>query len=113
MILYLDTSALVKLYVSEKGSDETLQLAREASQLVCHEIGYVEARAAFASAKRGQRLSPESHATITLQFRDDWERVSAPRCPACSWFSRLKKAGADLEQHGRIGRAGMDTHTLL
>ena len=77
MILYLDISALVKLYVNEIHSDQTLQLTQEAEHLICHDIGYVETRAALASAKRGQRLTPEQHSQIIKQFCNDWEKISS------------------------------------
>ena len=52
-MLYLDSSALVKLYVNELFSTEMQQLAQAADQLLCRVIGYVEVHAAFASAERG------------------------------------------------------------
>jgi predicted nucleic acid-binding protein len=51
-MLYLDSSALVKLYVNELFSIEMQQLAQAASVALSRD-GYVEVRAAFASAERG------------------------------------------------------------
>lgn len=48
MILYLDTSALVKLYAREHGSEEVCSEVAAAQAVATHAIAYVEARAAFA-----------------------------------------------------------------
>lgn len=50
MILYLDTSALVKLFVTEAHSDRVRQAVSEAQLTVTHAIAYVEACATFARA---------------------------------------------------------------
>ncbi len=42
MILYLDTSALVKLYIDEPGRDIVMAAKAEAMKIACHDIGYVE-----------------------------------------------------------------------
>ena len=47
MSLYLDTSALVKLYVAEAGSDQVRQSVRAAERVVSSRVAYREARAAF------------------------------------------------------------------
>lgn len=48
MILYLDASALVKLFVEELYSDRVREAVSEARLTATHAIGYVEACAAFA-----------------------------------------------------------------
>ncbi len=48
MILYLDTSALVKLYVDEPGSASLREALVRAKAVYTHQITYVEIRAAFA-----------------------------------------------------------------
>ncbi|HGG58864.1 MAG TPA: PIN domain-containing protein [Gammaproteobacteria bacterium] len=77
MILYLDTSALVKFYIDEVHSEQTLRLASQADHLICHAIGFVETRAALASATRGRRLTQNQHTQIVRQFREDWEKISS------------------------------------
>lgn len=59
MILYLDTSALVKLYVEESGSSEVRQAIVQAQRVVTHGIAYVKARAAF---KRRAADAPDTDA---------------------------------------------------
>jgi predicted nucleic acid-binding protein len=50
MILYLDTSALVKLFVEEAHSDRVRKAVSRAKLSATHAIAYVEACAAFARA---------------------------------------------------------------
>ena len=75
-MLYLDSSALVKLYVNELFSIEMQQLAQAADQLLCHVIGYVEVRAAFASAERGSRISRADYMRMVARFKRDWLGIS-------------------------------------
>ena len=52
MILYLDTSALVKLYVRESGSRKVRDLVNDADIVSTSRVAYPEARAAFARCAR-------------------------------------------------------------
>ncbi len=52
MILFLDTSALVKLYVVEDGSDQTHQAAHQAEILAVSRIAWAEFHAALARRAR-------------------------------------------------------------
>jgi len=69
---YFDTSATVKLYLAEAGSVQLEQLYDETPQVFCHEIGFVETRAALAAACRQQRVDDEQHRTLVTDFRYDW-----------------------------------------
>jgi uncharacterized protein with PIN domain len=51
MMLYLDTSALVKLYVDEPLSQELSAALDEAEAVATSLLAYAEARAAFARAR--------------------------------------------------------------
>lgn len=75
---YFDTSALVKLYLQEPFSDETQRAYLESVAVACHEIGFVEMRAALAQAARGMRIDAESHRMIVDDFTRDWEACIAP-----------------------------------
>ncbi len=74
MILYLDASSLIKLYVEEPGTPEVyLQLA--AASLVCTSvIAYAEARSALARLCRDGLLSSEEHARTRTDLDEDWQR---------------------------------------
>jgi uncharacterized protein len=58
MILYLDTSAFVKLYVVEAHSADVRSWAHESSACVTAVITYVEARSCLARLRRLNALSP-------------------------------------------------------
>lgn len=75
-MLYLDSSALVKLYVDEPFSAEMQRLAWDANQILCHVIGYVEVRAAFAAANRQGRLNPDDYPGMVARFRQHWPNIS-------------------------------------
>jgi predicted nucleic acid-binding protein len=71
-MLYLDTSALVKRYINEAGSDLVNDLFAEARGIATGVISRVETAAAFAKAARIGILDRE-HAWQALQdFRAEW-----------------------------------------
>lgn len=73
MILYLDTSALVKLYVPETDSATIKQLVDAAEMSSTSRIAYAEARAAFARKRREQAVTLRDYRTIVQDFDNDWE----------------------------------------
>ena len=54
MILYCDTSALLKLYIAEPGADQLAKQAAACDVLAVNRIAWVEAPAAFARRTRQQ-----------------------------------------------------------
>ncbi len=75
-MLYLDSSALVKLYVREAHSADMLALARKSPQWLCHQVGYVEVRAALAAAARLERISAQARSQAVARFVKDWGSIS-------------------------------------
>ncbi len=73
MILYLDTSALVKLYVREAESEFVRGSVTEATVVATSRIAYAEARAAFARLAREGALSPEDLRAVVTALNADWE----------------------------------------
>lgn len=79
MILYLDTSALVKLFVEEIHSERVRQAVSAAQLAVTHVIAYVEACAAFARAAHARgddALFSALRANLDTQWKA-WEIVEA------------------------------------
>lgn len=77
MITYLDTSILLKLLVADESyQQESERLWLDSDYVVCAEIGYVEARAALAAARRHGRLISAALRTAKEQFELLWEKVS-------------------------------------
>ena len=72
MILFLDTSALVKLYVHEEFSDEVCVLAEEARVLAVSRISWAETMAALARRVREHPVDAEVIEAVRVQFRADW-----------------------------------------
>jgi uncharacterized protein len=75
VIVYLDTSALVKLYVTEPGSKAIHRAVNQADASATHAIAYAETCAAFAKAVRLGRMSLENLGECRRAFDEDWERL--------------------------------------
>jgi predicted nucleic acid-binding protein len=74
MILYLETSNLVKLYVRESDSTEVARLVSEAEVVATSIVAYPEARAAFARKFREKGIVEEDYLRIKKDLDDDWEK---------------------------------------
>lgn len=74
MMLYVDTSALVKLYVEEPLSQELSYAVDEAEAVATSLLAYTEAITAFARARREVRLSPQEYRRVVDAFEEDWSR---------------------------------------
>ena len=75
MILYLDTSSLVKLYVEEAGSDAVRRLVAGASRIAVSVVAYPEARSAFARRHRERALTRADLRSVGAAFERDWSRI--------------------------------------
>jgi len=73
VILYLDTSALVKLYVEEEGSEDVDTAVRNASRVATSAVAYPEARATFARLERDEYITPQEHRTAVGDLDADWK----------------------------------------
>jgi len=73
IVLYLDTSALVKQYVLEAGSDEVADILGAATLAGSSMIARVELEAALAKYVRMSALSMANAEEIVPLFRLDWE----------------------------------------
>jgi predicted nucleic acid-binding protein len=72
VILYLDTSALVTLYVEESRTPSVIARAEHASAVTTARITYAEARAALARHRREGALSPAGLRQAVRQLDGDW-----------------------------------------
>ena len=74
LTLYLDTSALLKVYLVEDGT-ATVRAGVESSEIVASSlIAFVEARAAFARRRREHELTQADHRRLAQDFANDWGR---------------------------------------
>jgi len=73
MILYLDTSALVKRYFEEQQSDELICKWKQAEEIVTSSVAYAETVASFYRKKRETNLKEQVIGKILNSFRDEWK----------------------------------------
>lgn len=76
MTLYLDTSAIVKLYIEEAGSDLVRRGVEDAEVVVTCRIAYAEAAAAFATAVRMGRIPEVVSQGAMMDMASDWASFS-------------------------------------
>lgn len=72
MIVYLDTSSLVKLYVEEDASLQIETLVKSAKVAATSMVAYPEARAAFARRFREKSFASAAYTRIKTCFDVDW-----------------------------------------
>jgi uncharacterized protein len=95
VILYLDTSSLVKLYVEEAGSNVVRGLVERSDVIATAAIAYPETRAAFARLRREGAISPRAFASGKRALEDDWPRLLAVMADA----GICRRAGDLAERH--------------
>jgi predicted nucleic acid-binding protein len=72
MILYLDTSSLVKLYIDEADADLVRGLVVEAEFVAICRIAYPEAYSAFTRRFRAGEMSAEDYGRVLAALMQDW-----------------------------------------
>ena len=102
MILYLDTSAVVKLYAAEPGSAEIGQLIAEARQVASSLITYTETLAALARKYRMRQMKQSEFDTCKEEFEHHWSGFF--KLPA---DVQLVRAAAELAE--RFGLRAYDS----
>ncbi len=71
-MIYLDTSALIKRYVWETGSNVVRRLFKGNDALVISKIAYTEAYGAFTRRFREGHLSQSDYAHVCGFFEQEW-----------------------------------------
>jgi predicted nucleic acid-binding protein len=69
---YLDSSALVKRFIVEKGSDRVEALIRSGEPVATAKIAYAEIYAGLARRRREGDLSEKDYTDACRQFEGDW-----------------------------------------
>jgi predicted nucleic acid-binding protein len=90
-IIYLDTSALLKLYIQEAHSDEVRKLVDNAEGAGTSMLAYPEMAAALARAKRMHLLLDDAARSAWNHFLNDWPD-----------FTRLKLSVPLTERAARL-----------
>ena len=71
-MLYLDTSALVKLYLDEPGRSVVTAAVSAEGVVATQELAYIETHAAFSRAEREGRLTHPDLDRLRDEFERDW-----------------------------------------
>lgn len=74
MILYLDTSALVKLFLDEQHSDLVRHWAEESALVVVSELTWTETCAALALKRRTGQITAAQIDVTLAELNKDWPR---------------------------------------
>ena len=98
MIAYLDASALVKRYVDERGSPETLAFAARADVVATSLISRAEVAAALAKAVRAKLLEADEAREAQRAFAAQWPDIAripatealVPRAETLAWEYGLR-----------------------
>lgn len=99
MILYLETSCLVKLYVREEDSESVAKSVETAKVIATAIVAYAEARAAFARKFREKGLSPAAYKAVKKALDADWPRFFVLNLNPLT----AKSAGDLAEKHALRG----------
>lgn len=75
MIIYLDTSALVKLFFHEAGSNVVIDLVGKADSVITSQVAYAESCSALARRKRDKRLTEEEFETAKKHLDEMWPQM--------------------------------------
>ncbi|MGI8845763.1 MAG: type II toxin-antitoxin system VapC family toxin [Thermoleophilaceae bacterium] len=98
MITYFDTSILTKLLIDDEAyRPESERLWLDSDYVVCAEIGYVEARAALAAARRHDRLDAAASRIAQNELERLWEQVSIVVVDTA-----LVRAAGDVAERDRL-----------
>ena len=76
MILYLDTSSLIKLHLLEPGWEAVKTLIDQSDKAATSLVAYAEGRATLARARRGGRLTATEYRTAADSFEAQWNNYT-------------------------------------
>lgn len=74
-MIYWDSSALIKKYLKEDGSDTVLQWLSIDPVLTTSQLTYAEVHATFARKLRNKDISPKTYEGTCSLFESDWKAM--------------------------------------
>jgi len=95
LIVYLDTSSLLKVYIEERGSQDVRAMVGGASLIGTSLVTYAETRSGLARARLATRLTAAAYTTALEAFEINWARFDAIAVSE----SLVRDAGALAEKH--------------
>ncbi|MFB3115402.1 MAG: type II toxin-antitoxin system VapC family toxin [Nitrospirales bacterium] len=96
-MIYFDTSALIKIFVLEKGSEQALRLAQDHFPPATAAIAYAEIYSGFNRRKREGYVSAKQYTKLSQQFEEHW-----------TTFTRIELIGEVLA----LARVLLERHPL-
>ena len=75
-MLYLDSSAWVRLFLQEANFAAVRAYVAQAEDRIYYELGYVEVRAALGAAHRAGRIDDSAHTRVKDMFAAEWLKSS-------------------------------------
>jgi len=98
LIIYLDTSALLKQYINEQGAEQVKQLIGQAAGIGSATVTHAEMASAMSRIVRNGMLSPEEGQKAWEEFLRDWPSVAkqkistqlVERAASLAWKYRLR-----------------------
>jgi len=93
LILYLDTSSLVKLYVEESYSGNVKEWVKEAEIVATCRVAYPETMSAMNRRFRTGDLSPKEYELLVKEFSGEWNHLAALDFDELEAGSLVKKYG--------------------
>ena len=85
MILFCDTSALVKLYIAENGSETVRSAAEKAEAVSVSRLAWVELHAAVARRGRESPQDQQALEGVKRQFTQDWKQLVVLEVNQACW----------------------------
>jgi predicted nucleic acid-binding protein len=76
LILWVDTSVLVKLYIAEPGSERMREAAAQGGPVAASHLAFAEIHATFARRRREGLLSVSEHEQLRRRFAEDWQEIT-------------------------------------
>jgi len=76
LILFLDTSALVKLYIAEPGSERMREFVARGEPMAASVLAFAEIHATFTRRRREELLQASELEQLQLAFANDWEELT-------------------------------------
>ena len=96
MILYLDTSSLVKLLIEEDGSAAVRALVARTDSIASSLVAYPETRSVLARGARARRFSAAGLAAARREFETYWGTADVIRLDE----TMAREAGGLADRHG-------------
>ena len=99
MVIYLDTSALLKLYIEEEGREVVVGVVASGELLATSIVAYAEARAGLARTWREGDFTGSEYRNAVSDLERDWSRFILIRVSERTAYH----AGQLAEQHALRG----------